>query len=249
MARYDVIGDGYSTVRRADPRLAAAIWKGLGDARSVLNLGAGTGSYEPLDRNVLAVEPSSLMLAQRGSDAAPALQASAESLPLADRTVDAAMAILTLHHWSDLEQGLAELVRVTRKRIVLVTMDVDAVRATWLIDEYLAEAMEAHLQRFPTLEEIVDCLPDVAVRPLPVPRDCSDGFMVAFWGRPEAYLDPVVRAATSPWHDAQEHVAQAALERLAEDLASGAWDRCHGALRHKPEHDVGLRLVVAEPLR
>lgn len=188
--------------------MAAEIWQALGDAQTVLNVGAGTGSYEPPDRWVLAVEPSSAMIAQRPNGAAPVLQAAVEDLPLADQTIDAAMAILTLHHWDSVETGLRELLRVARKRIVLVTMEVS--EDLWIVRDYLAELLGQHAARFPSIERLREHLPHPEVRVLPVPRDCHDGFMAAFWARPEAYLDPTTRAATSPWHDLPPTVTVAA---------------------------------------
>jgi SAM-dependent methyltransferase len=221
-ATYDRLGRGYSRVRRPDPRLGAAIWDALGEASTVLSVGAGAGSYEPTDRPVLAVEPSAVMLAQRPSGAAPAIQAVAESLPIANRAVDASLAVLTLHHWADPAAGIAELVRVTRRRIVLVTMDPAWLARFWLIRDYLPEALAAHAASFPSIRDLCRLLPGTAVRSLPVPRDCTDGFMAAYWGRPEAYLHPEVRAASSPWHQAPPPAAARVIGRLRADLASGS---------------------------
>lgn len=248
MARYDDIGLGYHTVRHPDPRLAQHIQGALGDARTVLNVGAGTGSYEPTDRQVIAVEPSQVMIAQRPADAAPVLAGRAESLPLATGTVDAALAVLTVHHWTDVTAGLAELVRVARRRIVIVTMDVLVLkRELWLVSDYLEDALDDHFAAFPAVERIRAALPGSRTVPLEVPRDCTDGFMAAFWARPEAYLDPAIRSASSPWHRMPAPAARAALARLEADLRSGAWDRRYGTLRARPAHDVGMRLVIAEP--
>jgi Methyltransferase domain len=246
VAAYDHIGLGYNTVRRPDPRLAQRIWAALGEARTVVNVGAGTGSYEPTDRQVIAVEPSQVMIAQRSADAAPVLAAGAESLPLATNTVDAGLAILTVHHWGDVEAGLVELARVARQRIVIVTMDVPVLKRMWLISDYLGDALDDHLREFPTVERIRAALPRSRAVPLEVPRDCTDGFMAAFWARPEAYLDPAIRSASSPWHAMRASAVEAALARLEEDLRTGAWDRRYGTLRTRPAHDVGMRLVIAE---
>ncbi|HEV3047350.1 MAG TPA: methyltransferase domain-containing protein [Solirubrobacteraceae bacterium] len=243
--RYDRIGVGYRAVRRTDPVLASRIWAVLGDARTVLNVGAGTGSYEPLDRWVLAVEPSGVMIAQRPPDAAPVIQAPVERLPLADRTVDAAMAVLTLQHWDDLETGLRELMRVVRDRVVLVTMDFETLGELWLVRDYLPELLDQHAARFPTMARLRDLLPNSQVQVLPVPRECEDGFMAAFWARPHAYLDPTARAATSPWHDLPVAVVEHALAQLREHLGSGDWQRRHGHLLARAELDVGLRLITA----
>ena len=241
---YDRIGVGYRRIRCTDPVLASRIWAALGDARTVLNVGAGTGSYEPLDRWVLAVEPSGVMIAQRPSDAAPVIQAAVEQLPLADRTVDAAMAVLTLQHWESVETGLRELVRVVRDRVVLVTMDVGTLGELWIVRDYLPELLGQHA-RFPAIDRLRDLLPNAQVEVLPVPRECEDGLMAAFWARPLAYLDPTVRAATSPWHELPAAVVERALVQLREHLDSGEWQRRHGRLLARTELDVGLRLVTA----
>jgi SAM-dependent methyltransferase len=245
-AMYDTIGRGYPDVRRPDARIASIIWAALGDAATVVNVGAGAGSYEPEDREVIAVEPSALMIAQRPADAAPVVQAVAEALPLADGGVDAAMAVLTLQHWDDPGQGLRELIRVARRHVVLVTMDVDVLGELWLIRDYLPETLAQHAVAFPSIAELLCLLPGATSEAIPVPRDCSDGFMAAFWGRPEAYLDPRIRAATSPWHQLPAEAVDRALDRLARDLASGAWDQRYGQLRQQQELDVGLRLVHAD---
>jgi SAM-dependent methyltransferase len=242
---YDRIGVGYRGIRRTDPVLASRIWAALGDARTILNVGAGTGSYEPGDRWVLAVEPSGVMIAQRPHDAAPVIQAPVEQLPMADQTVDAAMAILTLHHWESVQAGLREVVRVVRDRVVLVTMDVGALGGLWIVRDYLPELLGQHAARFPTIDRLRDLLPNAEVEVLPVPRECEDGFMAAFWARPYAYLDPAARAATSPWHDLPAAVVDRALTQLRADLDSGDWQRRHGHLPARNELDVGLRLITA----
>jgi SAM-dependent methyltransferase len=242
---YDRIGVGYQGIRRTDPVLASRIWAALGDARTVLNVGAGTGSYEPPDRWVLAVEPSGVMIAQRSPDAAPVIQTPVERLPLADQTVDAAMAILTVHHWDDAQTGLRELVRVVRDRIVLVTMDVEALSELWLVRDYLPELLGQHASRFPAIGQLREMLPNAQVEALPVPRECEDGFMAAFWARPHAYLDPAARAATSPWHDLSAGVVDRALAQLREHLDSGEWQSRYGHLLDRADLDVGLRLITA----
>lgn len=240
---YDRIGIGYQAIRGTDPMLAARIWTALGDARTVLNVGAGTGSYEPTDRWVLAVEPSAVMIAQRSPDAAPAIQATAEALPLADQAVDATMAILTVHHWPNVEAGLRELIRVARHRIVIVTVDVSMIAQQWVVRDYLPELLGQHA-RFPAIDRLCELLPNARSEVLPVPRDCEDGFMAAWWARPEALLDPVIRAATSTWHDLPKPVVHRALARLREDLDSGEWMRRYGDLLARDELDVGLRLIT-----
>jgi SAM-dependent methyltransferase len=218
----------------------------LGDASSVVNVGAGAGSYEPRDRTVVAVEPSEVMIAQRAAGAAPAIQASAEALPLGDDSVDAAMAVLTLHHWDDVERGLAELIRVARQRVVLVTMDVDVIAEQWIIRDYLPETLVAHATGFPSMQRLLDVLPRATAAVIPVPGDCTDGFMAAFWARPEAHLDAAIRAASSAWHQLPSEIIDRALERLREDLASGEWDQRYGDLRLRSTLDVGLRLICAD---
>jgi SAM-dependent methyltransferase len=245
-AAYDTIGCGYGDVRRPDPRIASAIWSALADASSVVNVGAGAGSYEPHDRRVIAVEPSALMIAQRPPDAAPAVQAVAEALPLGDEAVDAAMAVLTVQHWDDIEQGVRELLRVARRRVVLVTMDVEVLAALWLIRDYLPETLADHAAAFPSMSRLLGLLPNARAVVIPVPRDCTDGFMAAFWGRPEAYLNPSIRSATSPWHQLAPATINRALDQLERDLASGEWDQRYGGLRGQKELDVGLRLVLAD---
>lgn len=231
---YDRLGVGYSAVRRADPRLASRIRAALGDARTVLNVGAGAGSYEPPDRWVLAVEPSSVMIAQRPPGSAPVLVSPVEKLPLADNNVDAATAIFTLHHWHSLETGLAELLRVVRDRIVLLTMDIETLAEVWLARDYLPELLGGHADRFPSIARLCESLPNPKVEAVPIPHDCRDGFMVAFWARPTAYLDPAIRAATSPWHDLPE----SAVERALEKLRRGPPNRRVGtALRRAAETD------------
>jgi SAM-dependent methyltransferase len=245
-AGYDEIGRGCSEQRRGDPRLASAIWGALDGARSVINVGAGTGSYEPPDRDVLAVEPSAVMIAQRPLGAARSVQAAAESLPVKDKSFDAAMAVLTLQHWSDVERGLAELNRVTRSRIVLVTMDVDKLGELWLIRDYIPEMLASHAAAFPSIGSLVQALPNASVSVLEVRHDCTDHFMAALWARPEVYLDARVRQATSAWHEVPDGVVDRALAALGRDLESGRWDERYGHLRQAATMDVGLRIVQAD---
>ena len=245
--RYDVIGHGYAAYRRPDPRIAAAVHAALGDARTVLNVGAGTGSYEPTDRPVLAVEPSTAMAQQRPAHLPPAVRAVAESLPLADQCVDASMAIMTIQHWTDWRRGLTELRRVTRRRIVLLTIDVAAEADMWLFADYAPQFLANDSAEFPRPEAIAAFLEvPVDVQVVPVPADCTDGMGVSFWSRPEAILDPGARRATSGFARMDDEEEQAIVDRLAADLTSGAWDARYGRLRSLSELDVGLRLVVAE---
>src|SRR5690242_12711770 len=189
MASYDHIGRTYSATRQTDPRIAARIWAALGDARTVVNVGAGTGNYEPPDRDVTAIEPSEVMIAQRPANAAPAVQASAERLPFADASFDAAMAVLTLHHWSDWRGGCAELRRVARDRVVVFSWDPTYRRRLWLSGEYFDDLVDEDADPFPSLDEQAAAL-DARVEVVPVPWDCEDGFFSAFWRRPDAYLRP-----------------------------------------------------------
>jgi SAM-dependent methyltransferase len=244
-AVYDSIGRNYAAQRRPDPRIAARLTAALGGARSVLNVGAGAGSYEPGDRCVVAVEPSAVMLSQRATGAAPAVQARAEALPFPDRAFDAVMAVLTLHHWTDRARGLAECARVAGERVVLLTWDPEA-DAFWLLREYLPALIEVDRKKFPPMAAYADAFgrgAGVGISPVPVPRDCVDGFLGAYWARPAAYLDPTVRAGISSF---ARPGTEAGLERLRSDLASGAWDARHARLRGLAELDLGYRLVVAE---
>jgi SAM-dependent methyltransferase len=240
---YDSIGRSYAGIRRPDPRLAERIWRALGDARSVVNVGAGAGSYEPPDRDVTAVEPSEVMIAQRSPEAAPVVQATAESLPFPDDSFDAAMAVLTVHHWEDLERGLDELRRVARDRVVVVSYDPKLEGDLWIVRDYLPEVAADFEQWLPSIDRLVAALGPATVETLSVPNDCTDRMFATLWARPEDYLDPAVRAATSVWHALPPDLSERALRALADDLASGAWDARHGHLRAEPEWDVGLRLI------
>lgn len=235
MTRYDLIGRTYTATRRPDPRIAARIDAALGDARTVVNVGAGAGSYEPRDRDVTAVEPSAVMRAQRSADAARCVDATAEALPFADGAFDAALAILTLHHWSDWRAGAAELRRVARAGVVL-TWDPALAGTLWLVDEYLPELAD---DPFPPLEPVRAAL-DAEVQVVPVPHDCTDGFLGAHWRRPHAYLDPRVRAGMSVFatRDAID------LGQLERDLADGTWEARHRDLLDRTELDLGYRLLT-----
>ena len=242
-ARYDAIGRTYTATRGTDPRIAARIWDALGDARTVVNVGAGTGSYEPPDRDVTAVEPSAVMIAQRPPGAAPAVQASAEALPFADASYDAAMAVLTIHHWSDLRAGCAELRRVARDRVVVFSWDPTYVGRMWLGPEYFPQYSREDAEGFPSLAEQAAAL-GAEAEVVPIPWDCRDGFFSAFWRRPEAYLDPAVRAGISTLAKRSEDELAEGLARLRADLESGAWARRHADLLERDELDLGLRLLV-----
>jgi SAM-dependent methyltransferase len=241
---YTVHATGYAQQRRADPRIATLVHAALGDARTVLNVGAGAGSYEPTDRHVIAIEPAAEMRAQRPAHLAPAIAASAEALPLDDKSVDAAMAMITMHQWGDQARGLAELRRVTRGPIVLLTFDPDALASFWLA-EYSPEVITAERKRFPTKRELEAMLGPFRADVVPIPNDCTDGFTEAHWARPERFLDPVVRRSQSCWTFVSE-VDVARFERdLRRDLDDGTWDRKHGALRTQPTYEGSVRLVVA----
>ena len=242
-ARYDAIGRTYTATRATDPRIAARIWAALGDARTVVNVGAGTGNYEPPDRAVTAVEPSAVMIAQRPPGAAPAVQASAEALPFADASFDAAMAVLTLHHWSDWRGGCAELRRVARDRVVVFSWDPAYAGRMWLLPEYFPEHIDEDVAMFPSLADQAAAL-GAEVEVVPVPWDCRDGFFSAFWRRPEAYLDPAVRAGISTLAKRSEPELADGLVRLRADLDSGAWARRHADLLQRDELDLGYRLLA-----
>ena len=241
---YDQLGHGYARHRRADPRIAARVHAALGEARTVVNVGAGAGSYEPVDRYVLAVEPSATMRAQRPPDLAPAIAAKAEALPLDDRSVDAAMAILSVHHFDDPPVGLRELRRVARERVVVVTFDIDVLAQYWLLSDYLPEAFADDRARFPTIAAIRDALGGGGVEHVQVPPDCTDGFVEGYYARPEGLLDPSVRAAQSAWPRLPPGVEKRAIAALAADLASGEWDRRYGHLRDADSFDAALRLIT-----
>jgi SAM-dependent methyltransferase len=245
-ARYDAIGRTYARTRREDPRIAARLAAALGDARSVVNVGAGTGSYEPADREVIAIEPSAVMIAQRST---PAIQASAAALPLADDAADAATAILTIHHWDDeLEAGLAELRRVARGPVVVLTYDAEVSARMWLMADYLPEVASLDREIFPPPAEVAEVLGgDVSVEAVPIARDTPDWMLGSFWAHPERVLDPVARAGTSGFARMEPAVVDRVVAAVERDLADGTWDARHGHLRALDEYDAGLRLIVSQP--
>jgi len=245
MALYDTIGQTYRSTRQPDPRIAAAIHEALGDVASVLNVGAGSGSYEP-PQTVLAVEPSAVMIAQRPADAAPVVQAVAEHLPLPDKSVDAAMGVLTVHHWQDVPAGLAELRRVARDRIVLLTSRPEIVAKFWLLADYVPLAAPFDPALDVPVDRLLALLPGARVITVPVPHDCIDGFGAAYWCRPEAYLDPVVRAGISIFARIDPALVASGLDRLRAELDSGRWDEKYGHLRELDTYDVGHCLVVTD---
>jgi SAM-dependent methyltransferase len=247
VALYDSIGRNYADVRRPDRRIASLIEAALGDAVGVVNVGAGAGSYEPLNRTVLAVEPSDVMIRQRPAGAAVCLQGTAEALPVATASVDAAMAVLTVHHWTDLERGLAEMARVARRRIVLLTWVPDA-QPFWLTEDYFPEIAALDRKIFPStpalttmLERLVGLTQSV---PVPVPHDCTDGFQCAYWRRPEAYLNADARRAISSFAKID---AEPGLARLRRDLERGDWAERNHHLLGLDALDLGYRIFRCEP--
>jgi SAM-dependent methyltransferase len=244
-ASYDRIGQGYARFRKPDPRIEARINSALAGARTVVNVGAGTGSYEPTDRVVLAVEPSEQMIKQRRPDAAPCIRASAERLPLSDHSFDASLGILTIHHWSDPVAGLRELVRVAR-RVVLFAYEPTVHRTFWLWKEYVPAAAVASAASELSIQQVVDVVGADRVETVLVPHDCSDGFGPAYWRRPAAYLDPDMRACISGLARLPRQDLDPGLERLRQDLDSGAWQTRHRDLRNLDAIDAGLRLIVRE---
>jgi SAM-dependent methyltransferase len=241
---YDQHADSYARARRPDPRIAARIDTALGDARTVVNVGAGTGSYEPAGREVSAVEPSAEMIARRPPGAAPAVRASAEALPFGDGSFDAAMAVLTVHHWPDRAAGLAEMRRVARDRVVIVAFDPAPVREFWMVREYFPAIAKLHSDRISSASLAAD-LPSASLETIPIPRDCTDLFFAALWARPELILDPDVVRPMWVWQSLSEEDRRLGSERLAADLASGAWEERHGHLRREDALDVGLRLIAS----
>jgi SAM-dependent methyltransferase len=238
---YDRIGTHYRDYRRPDPRIAAILADALGNAHRVVNLGAGVGSYEPRDRPVVAVEPSWVMIAQRSAAGAPAVQARAEALPFADAAFDCAMATLTIHHWASPAEGLREARRVARKVVLLTWVGFPV--HFWLMD-YFPEIAAFDIDLFPSLEDLAAWLGPLRAINVPIPHDCTDGFLCAYWRRPEAYLDEGVRGAISTF--ARTERLGDGLARLQADLASGAWRARYGDLLNHDEMDFGYRVVVTE---
>jgi SAM-dependent methyltransferase len=242
---YARVGRGYARQRRTDPSIAALIHAALGPAHTVLSVGAGAGSYEPTDRAVVAVEPSEAMLAQRGADRSPAVRAVAGALPFTDDAVDAAMATVTIHQWPDPVAGIAEMRRVTTGPVVILTFDPGALDRLWLVD-YAPDLIEIESRRYPTIAALVESLGGgTIVHPVAVPFDCPDGFTEAFYGRPEAFLNPEVRRSQSAWTLIDRAAERRAVESLAADLASGRWDERHGHLRTQAFFDSAVRLIVS----
>ena len=244
-AAYDRIGRGYSNFRSSDPDIAAAIRDALGPSVSVINVGAGTGSYEACARSCIGIELSSTMIAQRPTGSAPVIQGAAEQLPVRSGSFDAAMALLTVHHWADLDAGLRELRRVAG-RVVVFTFDATVHDRFWLFADYLPEATTSRSQRPPAPGYIGEQLGGARVEVVPVPPRCRDGFTMAYWRRPEAYLDPAVRRCCSTFAELPESLVEERMDRLAADLESGRWESRHSQLMGAASYDGGLRLVVAD---
>lgn len=245
MELYDRIGRSYSATRRADPRIARAIENALGDARTVLNVGAGVGAYEPSDRELVAVEPSEVMIAQRPPGGPPVIRAFAEELPFRDDSFDAAMAVLSDHHWQDRARGLRELRRVARGRVVIFTWDQSYAEEFWMTRDYLPG-----FARLPGMgiAEIASWIGATRVETVPIPHDCADGFYHAYWRRPEAYLEPLVRAGISVFGRLPPPETDAAVSALEGDLRSGRWRERNGHLLRESQHDYGYRLLIGGDL-
>ena len=239
---YDTIGVNYSDLRKPDSRIERVIVRALGSAKTVLNVGAGAGSYEPAGRQVTAIEPSTEMIRQRGASTAPAIQGYAEDLPFDDNSFDASMAILTVHHWADKEKGLKEMRRVTRGQVVVLTFD-SSHRGFWLPD-YIPELVALDEVQMPRMTDYEKWLGPVEISAVPIPHDCTDGFLYAYWRRPAAYLDPRIRTAMSSFW-ALDNVSEG-LRRLASDLDTGAWAQRYSELLNLDECDVGYRLVTTK---
>jgi SAM-dependent methyltransferase len=243
-AAYDEIGRGYGAFRKPDPRIARMIEAALGDPRTILDVGAGTGSYEPAGRRVLAVEPSAVMVAQRARDAPPVVRAAAESLPFRDQTFDAAMAVLTAHHWLDPAAGLTEMRRVAKRQVVM-TFDPEITNRFWLITDYVPSAGTIAASTALPLSTVVETLDASVVQPVLVPHDCVDGFGWAYWRRPEKYLDPHVRSCISMLAQCDQVRVEEGIRRLSHDLACGEWSRRYRDLLRQDSIDGGFRIVVA----
>ncbi|MCX6127399.1 MAG: methyltransferase domain-containing protein [Proteobacteria bacterium] len=247
-ARYDSIGHGYSSRRREDPILSKKIVNALGNARTVINVGAGTGSYEPSDRVVIPVEPSEVMIRQRPASSLPAIRATAEALPFHDKVVDAAMTVLSLHHWDPYQAaGLREMKRVARDCVIVVTIDPRVSGKMWLMADYLREVAALDNRIFPlpeTISEWLECETEIEI--VPISRETPDGTLMSFWAHPERVLDEAARAATSGFARQTMEVVKRVVSEVGRDLQNGRWDERNGHLRRLYECDVGLRIITAK---
>jgi len=244
---YESSGKQYSGSRRADPRISAYIWEVLGEAKTVLNIGAGAGSYEPMDRYVIAIEPSEVMRKQRPPQLPPSIKCSADLLPLDDKSIDAAMAILTVHHWPDRAKGLREVRRVTKGPIVIMSFDSSAPTEFWMFD-YCPEMKTIEQKRYGDIHSITDHLPGThKVIPIPVPIDCSDRFQVALYARPHDFLNPEIRSAQSAWKFLPSGAEERFVQKLKADLESGVWEKKYGHLKQQPFINCQLRLIINWP--
>ena len=244
---YAAIGGAYSRYRQPEPAIEQLLHQALGDATTVLNVGAGAGSYEPRDRQVTAVEPSSSMRAQRPTELSEAVDATAETLPFADDSFDAAMSTFSIHQWPDLAAGLAQLRRVTRGPVVLLSCDPARVRQGWLY-EYFPEALDTEARRYPTMDAVRNALGgQVEVVPMPIPLHCRDGFSEGYYGRPELLLDPLARQSNSAYSFVDPDTMAERVEQLRADLADGTWDARHGQLRTESHHEGSLVLIIGRP--
>ncbi|RZJ70392.1 class I SAM-dependent methyltransferase [Flavobacterium sp.] len=245
---YDNLGETYSKIRQTDPRIANYVLDALADAKTIINIGAGSGSYEPENKYVVAVEPSVTMRKQRlANQKVPAIDAKADSLPFDDNSFDAAMAMVTIHHWPDIDKGLREIRRVTKNQILVMTFDPDALDKFWNAD-YFPELIEVEKARYPKIQDILDALGGKSeVIEIPIPLDCRDGFQEAFYGRPEAFLNPEVRLNQSAWGFLRDGLEEESVNRLKADLDSGKWDEKFGKYRSEPFATFALRLIVSHP--
>jgi SAM-dependent methyltransferase len=241
--RYDRIGVGYTSFRQPDPHIEAQIWGAVGTADRIVNVGAGTGSYERSGRGMVAVEPSDVMIRQRGAEGPPVVRASAEHLPFPDGWFDVGLALMTIHHWSDMVAGLQELQRVSRRQVIF-TFDPSMHDALWVFNEYVSASI-GFAEEAP-IKTVIDCLgaDRVSVEPVLVPGDCTDGFASAYWKRPEVYLSAEARASISAFARLNHDDVNPGMERLARDLESGEWHRRHADLLAQDSLDAGLRLVI-----
>jgi len=244
---YDLNGVDYSRVRKTDPQIFNQVLNALGDSKYILNMGAGSGSYEPLDRYVISIEPSYRMRSQRPKNIPPAIMGSSDFIPFDDQTFDASMAMVTIHHWADLHKGLRELRRVTRNQILILTFDPDALDGFWNA-EYFPELVAIEKKRYPKLDLLKKYLGGkVDIEPVSIPLHCSDGFQEAFYGRPEGFLEPSVRKSQSAWGFLHPGEEEKLVKRLEDELESGAWDKKYGHFRLQENFIGSLRLLIAHP--